>query len=336
MGGDIFDKQRPDSDSVLQFANYMRIMEKENIPVYYVQGDHDYSTTPWPNAISQWPIHISEQVIGVGSNYTVAGLDYQSRAKLKDKLAEVPQADFLVTHQAWAEIQGIGHTEGSLADVKHVNFLLTGDYHVADHWLHERADGTKLIAYSPGSTCMQSINERPEKSFIEVCIDEEFGNFVFNRIPLITRPFYKFSITTNDELNAFCRHDFKSMAEYYSAATARYEAISKPLMRIQHLDSIPDAHGRISDATKDQFHLFIEPKHEVEEITINFEEAPDGAFETLLDACLTLSESEENYNDVRRLLLSRDRALELKEMREEFFNEGNQTGADGMVSTPTS
>jgi len=334
LGGDIFDKLRPDPVSVSHFVFHMGVMQERGVPVYYVQGDHDKVEFPWPNAVSAWPRHLHHGTVDIGG-YKLYGLDYQPQSQLHAQLKTVPDdTDFLITHQAWQEIQGIGHTEGSITQVPHAKFLLTGDYHVADQWVVGREAYDPITVYSAGSTCMQSLNESPDKSFIEVGVNESFGNLSFVRRPITTRPYFSYDIPSLEHLNSFCQQDFAAILSRTAELQLRATDIAKPIVRVRYKDDIADALSRITEALADNFHFFPVAEHVIEEVDVEFESAPEGAFDTLLAACQQLAPDEITYNDTRRVLLADDEEAELELMRQEFFNESDQANDDGVVSTP--
>lgn len=341
MGGDIFDKMRPDPETVSGFSFLMNVMRDHNTEVFFIQGNHDGASHPWPTAVSDWPKHLDGQYHSFGNvlgNITTYSLDFKTVDQLGDALGAMKhQVDILITHQAWAEIQTIGNTDGSLKSVTKADIVLTGDYHKADTWNVTREDGTMVTAWSPGSMCMQSLVEDPQKSFLVIGRDEAINNVAFKRQPYITRPFYSFDVATLADLNGFCDQNFDRMVPDLSTNCPYYNvaAISKPILRVRYKDDINDALSRIQTAVGDRFHLFDDAQHVIEETEVDFEAAPDGSFETLVDAYQRLAPSDDIYNKTVRVLRAEDRGAELTMIREEFMNARRQNRAAGVVPAPT-
>jgi DNA repair exonuclease SbcCD nuclease subunit len=332
LGGDIFDSKRPDPLSVRYFGQQVARMFEADQNVSFIQGDHDFHPhAPWPT-VSGMAIPLNGMSVTAGG-YNIFGLDWTPRDSLPAALCSVPEGtDFLVTHQAWQEIQGIGQVEGSVTHIPHANFLLTGDYHVALQKDVQAEDGRGVQVWSPGSICMQSIDERYEKSFLVIGIEE--GDLVVRREPLLTRMKFDLIYNTEEEFAADLvnRHVFDEII-----ADERLEhlpeCIRKPIVRVTFNDEIPDALTRIEAAADGRFHIFPNPQRVVEEVEVDFDEVPEGAFGTLLDACRRLATDESAYNLAARLLRSEDPEAELERMYDEFRHSFESAEADTGAAT---
>ncbi len=328
IGGDLFDSKRPDSESVAVFIAQTCRMRDSQLPVYVIQGDHDITDPPWPVAICPDAVHhVNGRHVNIGG-VRVFGLDYQPRGQLQEKLKEVPDAtDVLITHQGWQEFQGIGVTEGSLAtDIPFPVTVLSGDYHAEK--TYESGPEKGIIAFSPGSTCMQALGEPAEKSFLEV-IQHDNGKLVIRRVPLATRLSYSFEIETPGQLHELLVLTLPGVVRRAVEYTRIWELppqIASPLVRIRYRDDIPEAVKLIrANEAAGRCHLFLEPQHAVDDVCVPFERSAAGAFESLLSACRQLSPSEGDFNMIQRLLRTDDSDLsrELEAMRQEFLNASN-------------
>lgn len=325
LGGDIFDSKRPDPFSVRFFGQQVARIFMAGERLLFIQGDHDYHPqAPWPT-VSGLAIPLNGTSITFG-NYNLFGLDYTPREQLTAALASIPEGtDFLVTHQAWSEIQGIGQVEGSIAHIPHVNYLFTGDYHVSLQKDVQAEDGRVVHVQSAGSTCMQAVDEQWEKYFIVVGVED--GQIVIRREFLNTRLKFELTYTNDVELTAdLVRKIFDEMA-----GDARLghlpECIRKPIVRITFNDEIPDALARVTEAADDRFHVFPNPQRMVEDIEVDIDDVPEGAFDTLLDTCRRLATDERHYDIVARLLRNEAPAAELERMFDDFISSFDQRSA---------
>lgn len=321
IGGDAFDRRRPDSESLV--ASYIREMKRMAdacLNVFYIQGDHDFAEVPWLAAAAPWATHLHGISFTIGG-YRIRGIDWTPKERLAEELAKLTPDDRIVMmHQRWDELQGIGSTDGSVSQIPYAHVLLTGDYH--GHRYPEmirgeprNAQGEPLKIYSPGSTCMQAIDEQPEKFFF--VFDEHLG---CTSIPLLTRNCRSYRLESPEHLDNMVRYlegDFLSEITIASWLNPREW---KPLLRIQYRDDIPNAYTRLLQAAGNKCHLFLDPQRVVQEIVINEQAAPEGAFDTLVTAVDQLAANDEDVRTgVRRLLESKDQPVELGTMREEFF-----------------
>jgi hypothetical protein len=316
LGGDIFDSKRPDPFSVRFLGQQIARMFEASLNFTFIQGDHDYHPhAPWPT-VSGMAIPLNGMSVTI-AGYNLYGLDWTPRDQLPAALATIPEGtDFLVTHQSWAEIQGIGQVEGSVAHIPHANYLFTGDYHVGLQKDVQAEDGRVVHVYSAGSTCMQSIDERYEKYFLVVGVED--GQFVVRREPLLTRMKFELIYNNEEELTAdLARNMFDEMANDPRLEHLP-EAIRKPILRVTFDDEIPDALTRITEAAGDRFHIFPNPQRVVEEVEVDLDEVPEGSFDTLLDACRRLATDEDHYNIAARILRSEDPTAELERMYDEY------------------
>lgn len=317
LGGDIFDKHRPDPDSVqflLQQAEQLRARDQV---ILFVQGDHDYQATmPW-SAVGRHAVSLNRMTCAAGP-FQVYGLDWASRDRLAASLATVPaNTDILVMHEAWEELQRIGQTEGRIADIPHAKVLLTGDYHVAMQTEVQTADGRCIRVYSPGSTCMQAVDEQPDKSFL--LVGECAGEVSVQRIPLLTRRRLVLNYQTEAQLDMDLQNHV--LDHWLASQPALPPEISKPILRVTFNDEIPHAWTRISTAAAERFHLFPNPVRvpAATVVVADQQHGDSGAFSTLADACRRLAQDPADYAAVMRLTRNpSDTKRELEVMYAEF------------------
>lgn len=268
--GDIFDKARPDSESVTVFREVAELLDSKNLPLYYIQGNHDYATPPWPSVVATNArcLHNTRVVLQDGTR--IVGLDYQRADELEAAvkgLDALRPFDFVCTHQAWAELQGVGNTQGSITLFQPGDRVLTGDYHIRKD-IAVDVGGGNVYVHSPGSTALQAIDE-PEDKYCGVLTRGASG-YELESVKLNTRKVYRTTV--------FTEQDFQSLLQSTFAEQAQ-----KPILRVTYPDTIADAFSRLVATVGDKAFLFVKQtttEQESEEVAVK----PQEAAVTLADA----------------------------------------------------
>lgn len=313
LGGDVIDVTTPPPNVVCVICRQMDRMARDNLPVYYVQGQHELNRdTPWLS-VHHWPQHIHRRLIDIGGEL-VYGLDWQPNLRLQEELSTVPAtAQTLVCHQVWSDFMGVGVTEGSLGEIPYVTKVLTGDYHRRRDLTVTGASGQSISVYSPGSTCMQEISEQPDKYFID------FVNGWPQDVRLETREFYHEQLLTELSLDAFC-------LQFLAAKSADV----RPLLRVTYLDSLPDVQPRVKAAVGDAAHIFWNPiADQRQAVAVDFASLSSaGVFRDIPQAIAALTgDAPEISQGGQRLWQSADLPATIAELRQEFFEQYQQAGA---------
>ena len=206
---------------------------------------------------------------------------------------------------------GLRHTDGSFSQIPYACTMLTGDYHVRGEYNGHAADGGPVRAFSPGSTCMQALNEEPVKGFGVL-----HQNLEVTWVDIQTRGKFETTIRTEEEL----QRTIDNLGELLRLVTLPdHPDIRKPIWRVRFNDEIPEAFDRIKSAAGDEFHLFLEPQRTTITEVVDETETPEGAFDSLITAVGQLCEpGSDLYNGTRRLLESEDPKAELERMFEEY------------------
>lgn len=262
LGGDIFDRNRPDPQTV---AAFVRTLQQYNIRLLYVQGDHDYDQTEaWPSLYNN-AIALQIQAVNLNPRVCVAGVDFHTADKLPAALARVPpQAALLVTHQAWGELRPVGATAGRCSDLVpgHIRYVLSGDTHLYRQMQTTNAAGGQVTLVSPGSTCMQDIGEPSDKVAVLVCEDSTntAAPLEFVPVPLVTRRMQHVHLLVEADLNEFCRQDWARLAAQQAAVVAAAGApvgVQKPILRVSYMSTLTRPMPRIQAAVGNSFFLFL-------------------------------------------------------------------------------
>lgn len=260
LGGDVLERKQNLARPIAKMCAALSRMATAQLPVYFIQGNHEYDrNAPWLS-VHPWPIHLHGQSFEAGGRL-VYGLDWLPKGEIQTAFESVPsQTDILITHQVWKDFMGsLGRTECELTDVHHVQTVLAGDFHVTKTVESQNAQGQPIKMLSPGSTAMQDMGETHEKSFF--VIGDDHGEIVFKSVPLKTRRAVHFVVKTAAELDDFCAVGFPQAL----AACAQYaqeqrlpEHICKPLLRVKFDKQVPDAYLRVVTTVGEAAHLFCE------------------------------------------------------------------------------
>ena len=256
IGGDILEKKQNLARPIAKLCENLTRMQLAKVPVYYIQGNHEYDrNAPWLS-VHSWPIHI-HMMPWIIRGAKVHGLDWLPRGEIQEAFKQVPaDTEILITHQVWKDLMGnVGRPECELTDVHHVQTVLAGDFHITKTVESVNAQGQPIKMLSPGSTCMQDIGEVPEKSFFVIGRIPTTREIVFTPIQLKTRRFLSYTVKDQETIDTLCAGGFAAdIAKLID--TSLPEAINKPLVRVKFDKRLPDAHLRISTAIGELAHLF--------------------------------------------------------------------------------
>lgn len=324
--GDIFDAKNLSSGVLQFFCDQMNKLQEQNIPVYYVQGNHDCVTPPWP-AVHKWPIHINAMCVRLGTfpgqQCDCYGLDYFPVARYAAELARIPEtAKVLFTHQAWADFGKMGSSDAAMSQMLPRGITVaTGDLHIAMYSRGVAANGDAVLLMSPGATCMQAINE-PQQHFIYEMKLQPDGVVSFDPIPLWTRLVREFVCTSQAEFDAAVLQIAGLPKSIIPAGTVLY-AIDTPIVRVRYPISVSeDSYVRlVAAAAKSGAHLFTDPQLEdAPQSTVSVEDVHTEKMSTLRDAIqLFDAESQEVRDLAVRMLDQVDNVLGfLSEFQKEY------------------
>lgn len=306
--GDLFDSTRPDSHSVGVYLHGMMRMERAGLAVYYIEGNHDVADPPWAS-LTPWARPVGQFTLGGIKAY---GLSFVNSTQLPEELARIPAGtQLLLSHQSWLEIQRVGHTDGQFGMIPHGLTMIVADYHVCGIYRGKAGNGEDVVAYSPGSTAMQALNEPPDKYF-GILYDDMSVEWV----QLETRPCALLTCNTPEELDDLVAR----IPGGLTTARPFSPDIQKPILRVRYNDMLPEAYSRLTAAAGEQYHLFLEPQRQVTTQVIDVEAVPQTAFQSLVTAIgeLCTPDSPE-HRAARRLLESNAPQQELEAIYREYL-----------------
>ena len=258
LGGDLFQSTHPHAEDVKFFRAQMQLMKDAGLPVYYVQGQHDFSDPPWPDALCDALTWVNNKAFTIEPGINIFALDHMKPAQLEETLKNVPtNCNVVMLHQLARQVFPLeGTWDFDVAWLpEHVKVAIMGDYHqpVEFKW------GQNNVGFYTGSMHVQSIDEPKEKSFVMAGLTNS-GAFQYQRIPLITRAYFNYPINSEGELDALVR--WLNAYDVAAEAKARgilWDAIKQPVVEVPHLTSIKDVKTRLEAASGGKVCLWLKP-----------------------------------------------------------------------------
>ena len=253
--GDLIDKRINDAPVITFVNSELRRLAEQGISFYFVQGQHEGSSTPW-FSLGTNAVHMHGECLEI-NDVIIYGMDYQRGETFKEAISGMcKEAQVLVAHQTILEWMGErAMPQCSFADIPTVQLLISGDFHstIYDTDKYHGKDGQRLAVYSPGSTYQCNIGESNQCSFGVL-----YDDLTISKIPLGTRKFDAFSVLREDELDEFLGNIstyLEGAAEYADSLYLPTE-LQTPLWRIIHSADLRDIEGRVKKIVGDRAHVF--------------------------------------------------------------------------------
>jgi len=247
LAGDLADKKRPSPQTVACIFEQMDRMQRAGLPVYFVQGQHELDRdVPW-FTIHPWPQYVHRKTFTIAGRQFY-GLDWLPRGWLQEELQQIPAgAEFLLCHQVWEEFMGTNcATDGTMAAIPHVKYVLTGDYH--KHLTAEFTGGQgSVTAVSCGSTHLREIGGEYPHAFYHAA--SRPSGVVFHDVALESRELQRLTVETPEQLDVLQRR---------LADLVERPAELRPIYSIRIRDDLPSWHLRLTTAVGDRGHLFFD------------------------------------------------------------------------------
>jgi len=300
LGGDIFDKSKPDSLSVRTFKDEIGRLPKKTRKLA-IQGQHDRSSPPWFELVPEVssidgydPITLNFD----GKDHLLYGFDNTHADDVKQKLEALKECDILMLHQALKSVMSIEGAwnldEEWIPDF--VKVALLGDLHV------EASVGK---CHYSGSTHIRSMKENPQKSFISV--HHSGKKMTVKRHKIHGRPTSIMTIDSPETLDA-------------TVELIETELAVDSLMLARVSPDVPEAYKRLGDACRERsVHL------RIRDLPVLRDDAKldkPTEFEVGLEQCLgrvvNREETPELYSFLLRTLRAADAAEELAAVKNEM------------------
>jgi DNA repair exonuclease SbcCD nuclease subunit len=201
--GDLFNSNRPSSESVKAIMPVHSVLVNARVPMYVVPGNHDYTVPSWLELLTPYPgtgiIQLDDGRIAEVGDIRIQGYETMDRDRLVKRFSEDKSegVHVLMLHQLvkdFLDFPPPGSLEISAIHDKY-ELVALGDIHVHD--LRRRPSGG-WIGY-PGSTEMCKRDESEHKYWVE--LDFEDGKLVKLTPHLIkSRPVWRWKVETEDDL----------------------------------------------------------------------------------------------------------------------------------------
>ena len=318
--GDAFDNTRPDPTAVAEACRALDKMEEAGLPVFYIQGNHEYDAyTPWLS-VHSWPQHVDQRVFEV-DQMKFYGLDWRPSAAIKEALKAVPpDVTKLAMHQSMAELMGtITQPECSTMDIPdHVTTVVVGDYHKHTSYTAAFAGRQTKTLYSPGPFNARNILQSGPKG-VWYMVDGEVRS-----IQIRTRQIIDETVHTPEDLD-------RVMSQVNNWRTHMHGTpISEPLVRIHYAaGEFPDAGPRMASWLGGPTHLFLDM---VAAATIDVQAAAETIVQHTPETLIAAHVPDEQTRSRLTFLLQPQRTA--RKAVEEIMNEIAQTNSPQLVPVP--
>lgn len=278
LGGDIFDNNRIHPEVLSTFQNVR--MNYEDIPLYYINGNHDVAEPSWMEFITNTS-RLGPVKTTLPDGTRLAGMSWMINSRIPDHLNTIDKdIDFLVVHQfieptfcETDEFNSIVTSSIPSSTFKDFPAVLAGDIHKSQIY----PNSIPPLAY-PSSTSIQQLNEvpgcflitdNPEDGFVP------FGNKYIKPVRLPGRDVIHVYISEDiaNDLDEIYQRIERELQEYEpNPVTDELEGVSAPRepWLALHISGInTQALQLITERFKDQ--CFILPRvrvtHDEEELS---------------------------------------------------------------------
>lgn len=305
--GDLIDKKRNASGPISIWLGELDRLQAAGQVLFFIQGQHEEQEKPWLSAHPA-AVHLAGATVELGP-FKLGGTDFLPREKLNEHLANPIDCDIYLMHQVWSELMGdIALPEGTMSDIVGPKLVFTGDCHrgYTDEDILNRENQIVRVI-NPGSTCLQAIDEPPDKY---VCILHSDGSVVKKQLE--TRKLIRAKLIESDsDLDDVIVKVIESIEDHEKLAkeTGISEVIAKPLVWVHYYVAVKDVQLRLADAVGDRafmfYRQFADEKTEVS--TDEVEDLDEITLSTRLDSYLQADNKAYLYDDCVRLINAQDR-----------------------------
>jgi hypothetical protein len=324
--GDLIDTKRPDPRTIDVLRVGCQKLKDAEIPFHYIMGQHDLTDPPWFSAVHDWPQLIEPDTSFMSGSVAFGGFSWLPSDQVNGQLAKMINVDVLILHEVWEEFMGGGQIicDGSLVHTpESVKAVFTGDYHRHMKKQVTGVKGNSFPVYSPGSTCLQSIDEPREKSVYLL-----YADMSVRPLPLLCRPAMTITtpIVSEAGLDEFC-DTIKRRAD-----TIKHDAMNdkvpshlcEPLIYVEYAPDVTNIVTRLRKAVPSVAHLFMKPVfRESEERTARKVTRAKVLNSGLDGAVASLTVDDAGLRGMcQQLLLADNPVIELQALKETFFKKG--------------
>lgn len=309
--GDIFDKPKPDSESVERFRQAMDKLRSHGVEVFVIQGQHEKATPPWAVALGAAK-YVGDGVPFVFNNgwtkgkkqgyqkVSIVGFDHSRGDDFVKRVKAVKKIDIMLVHQMAKQAMDISWDFDLDWVKKGVKLVLAGDYH---EYLN-----TGRLCY-PGATHMRKIDEVGPKYFLRI---NTADGLEVEPIPLAQRQVIEVRVLNDDQLTEAVATITDTDIE-----DDKPEGIETPLVIARYSPNVKDAVARIEQACQGrEFLLRLKSLTGDDETTETVLPQADVTLQACLDALVNREQDEELHDFVSALLRSPEPRTVLEETKQ--------------------
>jgi DNA repair exonuclease SbcCD nuclease subunit len=194
--GDLFDVAKPTPDMVRFHRECMDLCQRQHVPVYALQGNHDKQPgRSWASATHDWPVYVGDGTpFRLSDDIQATALDYATLDEIEPLVRGV-RTPVLFLHQAVKQALGFEHAWNCDLDwiPEEVRLTVLGD-------IHQPLDfviGNGRRACYTGAGHARDITQVTDKSVVVIHDD-----LTYTRVPIPSRQIQRFEVRTQQDLDA--------------------------------------------------------------------------------------------------------------------------------------
>ncbi|MBM82862.1 MAG: DNA repair exonuclease [Planctomycetaceae bacterium] len=179
IAGDLFDGKWQDIQTGLWTAAQFRRLEREEIPVYLLRGNHDAASevrqrVRWPDNVREFSVEQPETIIDAKTGFALHGQGFTTREVLEDLAANYPDPvpDTLNIGVLHTSLTGDPNHDSYAATTEDVLKLRGYDYWALGHVHNRRTVHDDPTIIFPGNTQGRHIHERGAKGCVLVSVSD--------------------------------------------------------------------------------------------------------------------------------------------------------------------
>ena len=333
--GDLIDRQENEQRPIEFMCRQLDRMKKANCNWHYTQGQHERQPKPWL-AVHPWPTWLEQQPSVLLGGHQLQGFDWAPADQVPQRLEAVDKGtEILAMHQVCADFVPTKVPELFFDHIPYAQLLLVGDYHKHLVLRTKGLQGQTVTVLSPGSTCMQAIDEEPVKHIYRIYDDLSFDSVPLKCRIMLNAP----QIFDVESLEHFVTNVGEQLQQAWDTALTEglAEEIQKPILAVPYNPLVPGALNRIRKAVGDRAHLFPDEKMPVTQAQevkrVERQKIAAQGLVGCLDLLVNPKKEPEVYSYVRTLLESQENPQAvINAKRKEFQLDVRAPVDDGIVA----